>query len=78
LIVHRLATGIQDDVESDAGRQERLAALREVIDLVARADLVACLVSDFLITGKEPRLPSFASSYASRIVSWVCDVEDAP
>jgi hypothetical protein len=77
LIVHALAIDIQQDVESSAGRQERLADLREATGRVARADLLACLVSEYLITGKEPPLPSFASSYPSRIVSWVCDVEDA-
>jgi hypothetical protein len=69
LIVHALAIDIQQDVESSAGRQERLADLREAIGRVARADLLACLVSEFLITGKEPRLPSFASSYpANRLL----------
>jgi hypothetical protein len=74
-IVHDVAVGIERDVESDAGRQRIVAELRDEIDRVARADLLACGLSQQL-TGEELPPPRFASCYPSRIVSWVCEVEN--
>jgi hypothetical protein len=73
-IVHEIARGIVRDVESATGRAARLAELRERIRWVVLADLGVCLLVQTLAREELPPL-EFTETYASRIVSWVCDAE---
>jgi len=74
-IVHDLSVGVVSDVETDAGRSALLQDLREDVRRVAEADIVVCLLSQVLQGAKLPPV-KFVGAYPSRIVDWVCDVED--
>jgi hypothetical protein len=75
-IAHEIALGIVRDVESPDGRARRLAELQERVRWVALADLGVCLLVQTLASGEIPP-QQFVATYSTRIVSWVCDVEDA-
>lgn len=76
-IAQETVLGIVRDVESTAGRPRRLAELGERVRWVALVDLGVCLLVETLACEELPPQQSTAT-YAARMVSWVCDVEEEP
>ncbi len=74
ILAHEFAVGVERDVETDLGRTHRLAELERLVRQVASADVLVCLLGQFI--SKED-LPSaaFVDSYPARVSLWVCDVD---
>jgi hypothetical protein len=74
-LAHELTLGLEQQVESELGRDHYVDHLRRLMEDLALANLIVCLFS--LLATSEP-LPTmhFISQYACRAVNWVCEIND--
>ena len=73
-LAHDFGLGIQHEIETDAGRANRLADLGNQITTLATADMLVCLLMLHLTHEGVPS-SQFISGYPSRVKEWVCDVK---
>jgi hypothetical protein len=74
LIAHELALGTDQELQTDAGCDALLAALREAVTAIAEADRLVCFL-EALKTDTEAMLAPAFDRYVEDMVEWVCDVE---
>jgi len=75
-VAHDLCVGIQNDVETDEGRERLLSDVSAAIRAITKAHEIILLVT-CAVTNAPPPSNDYLRTYADRVAEWVCSTSHA-
>jgi len=74
-LIDDLTLGIEVVIESDEGRENLVEDLHKLVRKIAEADRIICVFMHIITRETLPTVQVY-QEYVTRVVEWVCDIEE--